>query len=1176
MKLKQFTLVLTLLVLCLLGINKANAQSFDIAIIDVTLDCSSAPAQLSFTIAATSDAGYLVDNWNLWLNFNDAALTNPQITFDSGFTGTYGTGIDEQTNYVQFNSFWNGAANAQTESFDAIPNAMATITFDVLNENEPSGLNFDISQTFGSDNSFNEYYLSDGNVFGAVSLTCAGPACSIDGIAVGIQSACSPNTNTYTQSLTITYSNPPATGQLVVNGQNFALTGSPQSVILTNLPANGVLVSVTAAFSDDAGCALVVADFFTAPASCLPTCEISAIELGPQTDCDPLTNTYTQKLTITYSIPPAGGQLSVNDQLFDVTGSPQTVTLENLDANGASVDVSAFFTDNPACALGVADLFTAPANCTPVCNIIGIAAGNQTDCNPLTNAYSQEVIVTYENAPATGQLVVNGLDFAITGSPQTVVLDNLVSDGSDVTVSVSFSDNPACSRTIPALFTAPANCTPVCNINGITAGAQTDCDPLTNTYTQEITVEYDNAPATGQLVVNGQGFDITGSPQTIVLEGLLSDGAEVNVSIAFTDDATCVRNVSGLFTAPQSCEIVLPCLISDIAAGAQTECNPITNTYTQEIIVTYENAPAGSLLWVNGQTFAITGSPQTVVLEGLASDGNAVSVDVTFTDNQGCNATIANLFVAPVSCVLPDPCEGVTIEPLISYNCFSGLGLGAIGGAEPYIYTIEGEPVEDGLFFLNGGYVIEVTDNNGCSAEAFLVVNALSDIVIEYSCETGLSVTAFEGVAPYTLLANSEPVNNGDILADGFYLIEVVDAAGCSLSGAINITCEACGNYVPNAGIMPTGLQAVCAGGAASLLSDGIETGVDVLAFYVVHTSPDIFDGEFAGVFAVPADPTEAIAITTADLQDGVNNTTYYVTAVVGINDNDADGLPDLNDACTGISDSMPLVFLDELVVSIEPICNVPEQQYTLIIAASGSYPTYDSFASYTLNGTDEFTSTIETAPFPNNTAYFVSVTDNAGCSVEASTIIACGPTPVSLVRFDGTVLPNGNLLNWVTASETNNNYFTLSRSTDGINFQPVGTVKGAGTASTSRSYELLDTNAPAGVSYYQLEQTDFDGTTSLVSGVIMLRRSEVNAGFVSVMPVPASKMVNITFSSEVSGAATFKVADVAGREIDSQVVQTHAGLNTATLDIANYAPGVYFVTLNNGVSVHTTRLVKE
>ena len=99
-----------------------------------------------------------------------------------------------------------------------------------------------------------------------------------------------------------------------------------------------------------------------------------------------------------------------------------------------------------------------PAGCAPRCSTSDLAAGTQTACNPATNTYPQEVIVTFANPPASGNLVVNGQSFAIGTSPQTVTLTGLTANGANVNVTASFSANTQCSRTVNALFMAPARC----------------------------------------------------------------------------------------------------------------------------------------------------------------------------------------------------------------------------------------------------------------------------------------------------------------------------------------------------------------------------------------------------------------------------------------------------------------------------------------------------------------------------------------------------------------------------------------------------------------------------------------------------------------------------------------------------------------------------------------------
>ena len=183
------------------------------------------------------------------------------------------------------------------------------------------------------------------------------------------------------------------------------------------------------------------------------------------------------------------------------------------------------------------------------CDITNISA-TQGPCDPATNTYSAEITVTYSNAPGSGTLDVNGQSFSITASPQTVTLTALVSDGNPVDVTANFSADPSCTLTSNALFTAPLPCScAITNMSG-TPGA---CDPLTNTYSVDITVIYSNNPGSGTLDVNGQSFSITASPQTVTLTALVSDGNPVDVTANFSADPSCTLTSNSLYIAPNSC-----------------------------------------------------------------------------------------------------------------------------------------------------------------------------------------------------------------------------------------------------------------------------------------------------------------------------------------------------------------------------------------------------------------------------------------------------------------------------------------------------------------------------------------------------------------------------------------------------------------------------------------------
>ncbi|MBN8703538.1 MAG: hypothetical protein J0M08_10765 [Bacteroidetes bacterium] len=89
---------------------------------------------------------------------------------------------------------------------------------------------------------------------------------------------------------------------------------------------------------------------------------------------------------------------------------------------------------------------------------------------------------------------------------------------------------------------------------------------------------------------------------------------------------------------------------------------------------------------------------------------------------------------------------------------------------------------------------------------------------------------------------------------------------------------------------------------------------------------------------------------------------------------------------------------------------------------------------------------------------------------------------PIELTSFELFSTKRNQVdLEWTTISENNNDFFSIERSSDGVNFTPVGTVDGAGNSMSMLHYKFSDVSAPAGENYYRLKQTDFDGqvTTS-------------------------------------------------------------------------------------------------
>ncbi len=86
-------------------------------------------------------------------------------------------------------------------------------------------------------------------------------------------------------------------------------------------------------------------------------------------------------------------------------------------------------------------------------------------------------------------------------------------------------------------------------------------------------------------------------------------------------------------------------------------------------------------------------------------------------------------------------------------------------------------------------------------------------------------------------------------------------------------------------------------------------------------------------------------------------------------------------------------------------------------------------------------------------------------------------PTPIELISFEAKYTSEKKVaLNWITATEINNDYFTVERSTDAISFSEITQVTGAGNSSQLLSYTTLDHYPFPGISYYRLKQTDYNG----------------------------------------------------------------------------------------------------
>jgi hypothetical protein len=185
---------------------------------------------------------------------------------------------------------------------------------------------------------------------------------------------------------------------------------------------------------------------------------------------------------------------------------------------------------------------------------------------------------------------------------------------------------------------------------------------------------------------------------------------------------------------------------------------------------------------------------------------------------------------------------------------------------------------------------------------------------------------------------------------------------------------------------------------------------------------------------------------------------------------------------------------------------------------------------------------------------------------------------PVELVHFAVSEMPHTNSVEWSTASEVNNNYFKVERSVDGINFETLGTIKGAGNSSLKNNYALIDFTPLNGVSYYRLVQTDFDGMQKTY-GPLSVRRNNIATALsvASAYPNPFAEEVSITYTSAYRKVTQVNISNASGNNVAHQTVMADEGTNSFRYSGNELPDGIYFITLSQpGEKSVTTVIIKQ
>ncbi|MEO5563011.1 MAG: T9SS type A sorting domain-containing protein [Chitinophagaceae bacterium] len=180
---------------------------------------------------------------------------------------------------------------------------------------------------------------------------------------------------------------------------------------------------------------------------------------------------------------------------------------------------------------------------------------------------------------------------------------------------------------------------------------------------------------------------------------------------------------------------------------------------------------------------------------------------------------------------------------------------------------------------------------------------------------------------------------------------------------------------------------------------------------------------------------------------------------------------------------------------------------------------------------------------------------------------------PVKMELFTANKKGNDIELQWETSDQKNLSYFTIEKSTDGVNFNGIGNVPGKINNNAKNDYQFTDNNKSTGKIYYRLMIVDEDNKATYSKTLVASGKNIANELMVVPNPVRSEGVLNI--ESTVKGEANINIYNADGKLMLRQNNTVIEGSNQVRVEKANtLANGIYLVQVNVGMYKMMTRMI--
>jgi len=184
---------------------------------------------------------------------------------------------------------------------------------------------------------------------------------------------------------------------------------------------------------------------------------------------------------------------------------------------------------------------------------------------------------------------------------------------------------------------------------------------------------------------------------------------------------------------------------------------------------------------------------------------------------------------------------------------------------------------------------------------------------------------------------------------------------------------------------------------------------------------------------------------------------------------------------------------------------------------------------------------------------------------------------PIVLESFKVKLDNNTAILDWVTLSEANNDFFTIEMSTNGIDFTSLGDIKGAGNSRDRLEYRLeylLDENVKhLPFVYFRLKQTDFDGVSTYSDVIILSNDKSKKAYFALNKLYFDNSNIRFNITSSDDSEMIVNLSDLSGHSFFKKNIDTHSGLSEIVIPADNLESGIYIIQVISNNKMITKKL---